>query len=90
MLFIIQGNIGAKNQTQMTAVGVRFHSHELGKQMKLRHVTHTDTGTTEHPWLSHVENFNSKKSKLNLFETRTPIETVSSQQVNIESVDSTS
>lgn len=75
---ITWGNIGAKNQTQMTAVGVRFHSHELGKQMKLRHVTHTDTGTTEHPWLSHVENFNSKKSKLNLFETRTPIETTDS------------
>ena len=74
---LFQGYQGVQKQSPMTAVGVIFHAHELGKKMKLRHFTQTGQDTTENPWLGHVETYDSEKQKINLFQERRKITKVS-------------
>ena len=61
----------------MTAVGVIFHAHELGKKMKLRHITQTGKNTSENPWLAHVDTYDSERQNINLFQERRKITKVS-------------
>ena len=68
-----QGYQGVQKQSPMTAVGVIFHAHELGKKMKLRHITQTSQNTSENPWLAHLEIYDSEKQKINLFQERRKI-----------------
>lgn len=62
----------------MTVVGVRFHTHELGKKMRLRHFTHSAGNQfIENPWLGNDGTSDSEAQTFRLLRNRQNVDYVS-------------